>query len=63
MHTFADSLRQENAMRATRRRIAVVLICVASAFTCDSEFGNTWRSLRVATSHTATAPFVSPFAG
>src|SRR6266545_5004112 len=35
MHTFADSLRQENAMRATRRRIAVVLICVASAFTCE----------------------------
>src|SRR5437016_7556595 len=35
MHTFADSLRQENAMRATRHRIAVVLICVASAFTCE----------------------------
>src|SRR5215467_104192 len=35
MHTFADSLRQESAMRATRRWIAVVLICVASAFTCE----------------------------
>src|SRR5438046_782564 len=34
MHTFADSLRQENVMRATGRRIAVVLICVVSAFTC-----------------------------
>jgi ABC-type phosphate/phosphonate transport system substrate-binding protein len=35
MHTFADFLRQGNAMRATRRQIAVVLICVASAFTCE----------------------------
>jgi len=35
MHTFADSLRQENAMRATRRWIAVVLICAASALTCE----------------------------
>jgi hypothetical protein len=35
MRTFGDSLRQESAMRATRRRIAVVLICVASAFTCE----------------------------
>jgi phosphonate transport system substrate-binding protein len=35
MHTFADSLRQENVMRATRRRLALVLICVASAFTCE----------------------------
>ena len=35
MHTFADFLRQGNAMCATRRQIAVVLICVASAFTCE----------------------------
>jgi hypothetical protein len=35
----ANSLRQENAMRATRRRITVVLICVASAFTCEIALG------------------------
>src|SRR5262245_10204702 len=35
MHTFADSLRRESAMHAIRRRIAVVLICVASVFTCE----------------------------
>ena len=38
MHTFADPSRQEDAMRTTRRRIAVVLICVASAFTCEIGF-------------------------
>src|SRR5258708_16875031 len=35
MHRSADWLRQESGMRATLRRIAVVLICVASAFTCE----------------------------
>src|SRR5215510_16277020 len=35
MHTSADWLRQESGMAATLRRIAVVLICVASAITCE----------------------------
>src|SRR5262245_18307182 len=34
MHTSADWFRQESGMLATLRRIAVVLVCVASAFTC-----------------------------
>src|SRR5262245_4618233 len=33
MHTSADWLHQESGMRTTLRRIAVVLICAASAFT------------------------------
>src|SRR5262249_1481958 len=36
MHTSADWLRQESGMRATLRRIAVVLVCVASAFICET---------------------------
>src|SRR5215510_13671322 len=39
MHTSAIWLRQESGMRTTLRRIAAVLICAASAFTCEIALG------------------------